>query len=187
VAAAAREACGETSFDVIVHSMAIGDYRVRAVSDAGHMAGNVLERLSVLACGDSSSPEEAVRDALVSPPDLREAKIPSDKENLIVVLEKTPKIISMFRELAPDAVIFGFKLLSNVSEDELLEAGHSLLRKNKCDFILANDMRTVGVEAGHEGYLISQDGSFERATGKEAIAALLVKRALEASCLTSLT
>ena len=171
-------ACGETAFDIIVHSMAIGDYQVRAVSDAGLMAGGVIERLSLLACGDSSSPEEAVRDALLSPPALNESKISSDKENLVVVLERAPKIIALLRGLAPGAVIVGFKLLSGAGDEELARAGHALLVKNDCDFVLANDMRTVRTDS-HEGLLVARDGSFERATGKGAIASLIVERALE--------
>lgn len=178
VEAAVRQACAETGFDVIIHSMAIGDYRVRAVSDAELMADGVIERLSVLACGDSSSPDEAVRDALLSPPGIRESKISSDKENLVIVLEKAPKIIALYRGLAPGAVIVGFKLLSNAEEGELVRAGLALLMKNDCDFVLANDISTV--RAGlHAGLLVCRDGTYERTSGKEGIAALIVKRVLE--------
>jgi len=117
-------------------------------------------------------------DALLSPPEIREAKISSDKENLIVVLERAPKIISLYRGLVPGAVIVGFKLLSDVSEEELVRAGHALLLKNDCDFVLANDLRTVR-SGNHEGLLIARDGTFERAAGKEGVAALIVRRALE--------
>ena len=166
------------SFDIIVHSMAIGDYYVKAVSDSQRMSGEIIKRLSYMACGDSSAPEEAIEDAILSPPQIVESKISSDKENLIVVLEKAPKIISMFRSFAPNAVIVGFKLLSDVEESELVRVGLALLKKNDCDYVLANDMRTV--QAGvHEGLLISQDGSFERATGKNAIAELISLRTIE--------
>ena len=166
------------TFDIIVHSMAIGDYYVKAVSDSQRVSGEIIKRLSYMACGDSSAPEEAIEDAILSPPPIVESKISSDKENLIVVLEKAPKIISMFRGFAPNAVIVGFKLLSNVEESELLSVGLALLKKNDCDYVLANDMRTV--QAGsHEGLLISEGGSFERAYGKDAIAELISTRTIE--------
>ena len=169
-------ACAGTEYDVIVHSMAIGDYQVRAVSDSAQMTTSVIERLSVLACGDSSSPEEAVRVALLSPPGIRENKISSDKEDLIVVLEKAPKIIALLRGLAPQAVIVGFKLLSGVSDEELVSAGLALLQKNDCDLVLANDMNTVMGDR-HEGLLIARDGTYERAIGKDDIAKLVCGRA----------
>ncbi|GHU67803.1 phosphopantothenate--cysteine ligase [Clostridia bacterium] len=169
----------ERSFDIIVHSMAVGDYRVRAVSDAEQVAGEAVKRLSYLTCGDSSSPEEAIAGALLEPPLIRESKISSDKENLVVVLEKSPKIIGMLRGLAPKAVIVGFKLLSEVDEEELLRVGLGLLQKNDCDFVLANDMRTVRSNR-QEGLLISADGSFERGYGKSGIADLIVMRTIAA-------
>ncbi|MCL2111171.1 MAG: hypothetical protein FWH32_02745 [Clostridiales bacterium] len=178
VEATVRQACAEREYDIVVHSMAIGDYRVRAVSDAGLMTGAVMERLSYLACGDSSSPEEAVRDALLSPPDIKAAKISSDKEDLVVVLERAPKIIALYRELAPRAVLVGFKLLSDASEDDLVSAACALLEKNGCDFVLANDMGTVRAGA-HEGLLVGRSGTCERAESKEGIAGLIVRHALE--------
>ena len=178
VRGAVMQACAETAFDVIIHSMAIGDYRVRAVSDAELMTRGVLERLSVLACGDSASPEEAVRGALLSPPQINESKISSEKENLVVVLEKAPKIIASLRGAAPGAVIVGFKLLSGADGEELARAGHALLLKNDCDFVFANDIETVRADR-HEGLLIARDGTYERAAGKEEIAALITRRALE--------
>jgi len=178
VGEAVRKACAETKFDVIVHSMAISDYRVRAVSDSALMTESVIERLSLLACGDSSSPEEAIRETLLSPPGISERKISSEKEDLVVVLEKAPKIIALFRGLAPNAVVVGFKLLSGAGEEELLRAGMALLEKNDCDFVFANDMETVLADR-HEGFLIARDGSFEGASGKDGIAALIVERATE--------
>jgi len=170
-------ACGDSSSP----EEAVTDERLSALAcgDSSSPEEAVTDALlSALACGDSSSPEEAVIDALLSPPEIREAKISSDKENLIVVLERAPKIISLYRGLAPGAVIVGFKLLSDVSEEELVRAGHALLLKNDCDFVLANDLRTVRSDC-HEGLLIARDGTFERAAGKEVIAALIVHRALD--------
>jgi len=175
--AEAERLAAETPYDIIIHSMAVGDYRVRAVTDAALLGSEVLERLSFIACGDSSSPEEAVADAILSPPQIKDAKISSDKENLIVVLEKAPKIIALLRGLAPKAVIIGFKLLADADAEELLRAGHALLVKNGCDFVFANDMNTVRSDR-HEGILIAPDRTAERAAGKGAIADLIVRRAL---------
>jgi phosphopantothenate-cysteine ligase len=173
VKAAVQKACAETAYDVIVHSMAIGDYCVRAVSDADLMAQELSRQLPEL-----SGDELSWKDALLSPPQIRAAKISSDKENLIVVLEKAPKIIALFRGLAPSAVIVGFKLLADVTEGDLVRVGYALLEKNDCDYVLANDMNTVRTNR-HEGLLIARDKAYERAYGKGDIAALIVRRALE--------
>ena len=146
---AVEKACAENDFDVIVHSMAISDYRVKAV-----------------------------RDSLFSAHDIRENKIPSDKEELIIVLEKAPKIIALLRGLAPNAVIVGFKLLSCASKEDLLRAGHVLLMKNDCDYVLANDMMAVK-DDGHEGFLIARDGTYEHTYGKDGIATLIVESTIK--------
>jgi phosphopantothenate-cysteine ligase len=75
-------------------------------------------------------------------------------------------------------VIVGFKLLSDTDEQTLVCVGRSLLEKNSCNFVLANDMKTVGGDR-HEGLLIARDGSYERAVCKEDIAVLIVKRVFE--------
>jgi phosphopantothenate-cysteine ligase len=68
-------------------------------------------------------------------------------------MEKTPKIISFLRGLAPQAVIVGFKLLDGVSETELLDAAAGVLEKNECDFVLANDARGITAD-GHSAILL---------------------------------
>jgi phosphopantothenate-cysteine ligase len=96
-------------------------------------------------------------------------KISSDLDDVLVVLERAPKVISMFRGLAPDAVIVGFKLLTDVSEDKLIRVGYGLLERNDCDYVLANDMKSLK-GGGHIGHLIARDGSHGTYDGKEAIA-----------------
>ena len=182
VGEAIRSACSTKEFDIIIHSMAISDYRVRKVSDSALMTAGILEKLSGIDCEDQLSLEKVILGAVQSPralnSDETSSKISSDKEDLIVVLEKSPKLIAMLRGLAPSATIVGFKLLSYVPEEELINVAMALLKKNELDFVLANDMRTVSTDS-HEGLLVSPDGSYERAVSKEAIADLIAKRTLE--------
>jgi phosphopantothenate-cysteine ligase len=93
----------------------------------------------------------------------------------VVVFEKTPKVMALFRDLLPGAVIVGFKLLVDASPDELMAAGLSTLKDNDCDYVFANDMQTVAAGAEkHEGILIGRDGKISSAKGKDAIAELIV-------------
>ena len=105
--------------------------------------------------------------------DLRDKynKIPSSAGDPIILLEPTPKIIPELRQLAPEAVIVGFKLLDEVEHKELLDVAKRLMEKNDCDFVLANDYSTVKEGAAqHVGHLMSRDGNVESFTGKPAIA-----------------
>ena len=105
--------------------------------------------------------------------DLRDKynKIPSSAGNPVILLEPTPKIIPELRQLAPEAVIVGFKLLDEVPQDELLSVAKKLMEKNDCDFVLANDYQTVqGGAQSHVGHLMSRGGKVETFTGKAEIA-----------------
>jgi phosphopantothenoylcysteine synthetase/decarboxylase len=98
-----------------------------------------------------------------------EGKISSEIEEFTLTFVKVPKIIGMFRELAPKAILVGFKLVSGLGEDELVNAGHDLLLKYDCNYVLANDAARID-PAGHKGWLIQRDKGFKIFTGKEAIA-----------------
>ena len=99
------------------------------------------------------------------------AKIPSSVGFPVIFLEPTPKIIPEFKQLAPDAILVGFKLLDEVSHEELMDVAKRLMEKNDCDFVLANDYQTVQEgPSKHIGHLMARDGSVESFTGKEAIA-----------------
>ena len=50
-----------------------------------------------------------------------------------------PKVISGIRQTSPDTLLIGFKLLSGVPHEELIDVGYRLLQKNDCDFVMAND------------------------------------------------
>jgi phosphopantothenate-cysteine ligase len=147
--AAVRKVCAENRIDAVVHSMAVSDYRVK----------NVTTATNVAAAGNIADAKD-VRDG---------GKISSDLDDVLVVLERAPKIISLYRSLAPNAVIVGFKLLTDVSEEKLIEVGYNLLKKNDCDYVLANDMKYLS-GGGHIGHLIARDGSYETYDGKTIIA-----------------
>jgi phosphopantothenate-cysteine ligase len=72
----------------------------------------------------------------------------------------------------------GFKLTSGLAEKETIQAGHSLLIKNDCDFVLANDTADLSPK-GHKGLLVKRDGSFEVYHGKAEIAENIARVTLE--------
>ena len=98
-----------------------------------------------------------------------QGKISSDADEITLTFAKVPKIIKLFRGLAPDAVIVGFKLVSGVSEGELVDTGHALLTKYDCDLVLANDAAQIDPN-NHKGWLIGRDKSYQIFTSKEEIA-----------------
>jgi phosphopantothenate-cysteine ligase len=193
---AVKKICGENKIDGVVHSMAVSDYRVKNVTTALNAGKAVADAIYIktkdslrdrlenyyfrapieVYFGSESGPdrpynaEGKIADMIRGAPGVREGgKISSDLSDVLVVLEKAPKIISLYRGLAPDATIIGFKLLTDVSESGLIRVGYSLLKKNDCDYVLANDMKYLR-EGRHIGHLIKKDGGYATYDGKDAIA-----------------
>ncbi|MCL2574482.1 MAG: phosphopantothenate--cysteine ligase [Defluviitaleaceae bacterium] len=149
VQSAIRDLFGKHSIDIIIHAMAISDYRVRSV-----------------ATPDGISLEMA------------DGKISSEHDEIIIRLEKAPKIIGMLRGLSPKAIIVGFKLLSNVPRGTLLDVGYALLMKNDCDFVLANDATKIAGDM-HKGFLIGKNREFSEYDTKADIARAIVEVTLK--------
>lgn len=101
------------SFDAVIHSMAVSDYRIQSIQDS---QGEVLQS----------------------------AKLSSDYEQLTIHLERTPKIIQQIKQWQPTTFLVGFKLLSNASQEELIEAAVQQEQKAHSDLVIANDMQKVG-------------------------------------------
>lgn len=82
----------------------------------------------------------AVSDYIVK--DAVTGKISSDNDDLTITLTKAEKVISKFRELALNSIIYGFKLLVSPSEDEVIKAVKKVL-KNGADFVVYNDLNEL--------------------------------------------
>ncbi len=156
--------------DAVIHSMAVSDYKINCVTTPDLVTEHVAEKFrdSKIALSREQW-RTVIQEAFAAQPIGTEQKISSDLEHPVLVLEKTPKIINMIKKISPNTILIGFKLLSGVSKDKLIETAYSLLLKNKCDFVLAND--TASMKNGnHVGYLIDSEADFVRFSGKEQIA-----------------
>ncbi len=162
----------EQSFDAVIHSMAVSDYSVKfsvtSYELADYLTNSLLKmdnqpvsREQLLTQINLALSEYAVNQA--------PAKISSEIENLYLCLEKTPKVIKIFKELQPDTVLVGFKLLANVNEEVLLNAAKNLMHTNHCDYVLANDKRDIN-SGHHAGILIGTDRIVGRFNTKQEIA-----------------
>jgi phosphopantothenate-cysteine ligase len=169
---AVRELLRAHRVDAIIHSMAVSDYRVRTVTTPARIA-------EAAAAGDPASLRDSLLKAIDRVPSLgQDAKISSDENRLVIVLEPTPKIISLFHILAPHALLVGFKLLDHVPHETLIDTAHRLLKQNHCAYVLANDVRDIH-EDNHTAYLVDGDRRLERFGNKGEIARGITERVLK--------
>lgn len=109
----------QEQIDGIVHAMAVSDYTVNTVTSTERLTQRItalssksIEFESVGKIGLTQWVSGLLHD---DDAPTKQSKISSDWEDLIVVMRKTPKVISLLRALNPNAVLVGFKLLSGVS------------------------------------------------------------------------
>lgn len=138
--------------DVLIHAMAVSDYT------PVYMTG--LE-------------------AVAASPDMTEflnktnseSKISSQDDVQVLFLKKTPKVISLIKKWNPAIRLIGFKLLVNVTKEELLKTARASLIKNQAEIIVANDLTEISNQE-HRAYLVGKD-TVTQAQSKEEIAQLL--------------
>lgn len=139
--------------DAVIHAMAVSDYTVKQVTT-----------LSAIRSGGEDRPDQVSAGG----------KISSEIDDLVIVLKKTPKVIGEIKKLQKDTLLVGFKLLTNVKKDVLIDTAYKLLQKNGCSLVLANDLTEITGDQ-HVGYLISQNGDYEKFNTKKEIAEAIVK------------
>lgn len=150
------------SIDYFIHSMAVSDYTTDYVTCLNRIKESLI---------NNSNIDEALSNIEV----ISGNKISSYEDNLVIVLKPTPKIISIIKDISPSTYLVGFKLLDGVSKDELIEVAKKLRDKNKCDLVIANDLKTIR-NGNHNAYIIDRDDNITEANGKDEIAKTLVRR-----------
>ena len=102
----------------------------------------------------------------------QEAKISSREEYQVLFLKKNPKIISFVKEWNPAIQLIGFKLLVDVSSEELIQVAHESLVKNHASMIVANDLTKIQ-KGQHQAYLVTDNQVLEASTKTEIAEAIL--------------
>ena len=135
------------SYDVVIHSAAVADYKpeysFRMEDMAKEIAEYVLDNAREINEAFTGIDVEKAIFNILTNPNCKvndSTKISSCEPNLTVKLGLTPKIIESLRKWFPDAYICGFKLLENVSEEELVKAAMKQIKKCKTNLVFANDL-----------------------------------------------
>ncbi len=80
----------------------------------------------------------AVSDYIV---DKVEGKISSNEDELIIKLKKAEKVLPSFKVIAPNTLVFGFKLLASPTEEQKFEAINKQLKY--VDYVVYNDIDLI--------------------------------------------
>lgn len=153
----------EQKIDWFIHSMAVSDYYVSAVTTAKMLAEEIADNIE-----NHSTPFEQT---IKNPENTLDNsdKLSSSEDNLVLVLKQTPKVIGSIKKQSPETHLIGFKLLENVTTEELIQTAAKLRDKNNCDYVIANDLTNIK-KGTHKAHVLSKDGSVHTVFGKTQIA-----------------
>ncbi len=172
----------KATVDIIVHSMAVSDYRVKLVTSCSKVADSIYKckQYNSFDSLNEENAESFTSDIFENSKIMlnNRGKISSDINNMILVMERTPKIISLFHEYSPKSILVGFKLLDSVSREALINAALNVMEKNKCSLVLANDLSNID-DKHHTGYLVTKSGHYEMYNTKLEIASAIVKETIK--------
>lgn len=157
----ALKAAAETgiTYDAVIHSSAVGDYKPEFSFRMEDMAEELANALVLGECSDKAAIEQKILSIMTDPKCKvnDDSKISSYEPHLTVKLTLTTKLISNLRNWFPESLLIGFKLLDNVPKEHLFEIAQKLCIKNKMDLILANDLTDLN-QGDTCRYVVNQDG-----------------------------
>lgn len=166
-----EELLNKVHIDYFIHSMAISDFTPKMIVDVNDLVQELYEKVMKIKENSNEAIMKAEIDSIIRNPRYainRQQKV-SSKADVMMLLEKTPKIISLVKDKNKQTYLVGFKLLRNVEEAQLIEAANKLTRDNGCDLVLANDLQYI-IDGEHIGLLIKSGKVINRFNGKQSIA-----------------
>ncbi|AIY78202.1 hypothetical protein CN324_09715 [Bacillus anthracis] len=98
----------------------------------------------------------------------------------IIHFQKAPKVLKQIKQWDSETVLVGFKLESDVNEEELFERAKNRMEEAKASVMIANSPHSL-YSRGAIHYVIGQDGKGKLCNGKDETAKEIVKR-LEVLC-----
>lgn len=76
------------------------------------------------------------------PTKFNKSKIKSTSKQMIVKLQRAPKIIDQIKKIQKDVFLVGFKAETNITKINLIKIARKKLQETKADMIIANDIGT---------------------------------------------
>lgn len=166
----------KNTYDAVIHSMAVSDF----TPTNSYSIEAFTEKLNQLI--ETNRPPlttNQLAQLAESLSETTESKISSKTDYLFLAMKKNPKVIQLIKQIQPDTILVSFKLLVDVTQDELFKVATESMLKNNGDFVLANDLQSITANQ-HIGYLLNKKGELVgQASTKEAIASLILAKLSE--------
>lgn len=133
---------------VIVHAMAISDFNIKGTNTIEGVADVIYSNL------DKIETKDDIVKLINSNVKLTD-KLSSSSDQL-VVMEQAIKVIDQIKKINSNCKLIGFKLLSNVSDEQLISVATGILNRANCDYVVANIKEQVTTES-HRAIIVGDD------------------------------
>ncbi len=152
--------------DICIHAMAVRDFNFGGILKINQVVDTLLaESKNELKRTDI---ETIIADNIVFPEKL------SSAEKQLIIMEPGIKVVDEIKKINPSVKLVSFKLLSNVSEDELVQVAKNQLKRTKSQLVVANLMENVSNDA-HKALLINENEIIGKCYEKKAIVDQVIK------------
>ncbi len=153
-----------TDDSIIIHAMAISDFEYAGNIGLNELAKQIYGQLARIT---SRSDVLKLIEQNLQVNDKLESK-----QDQILALRRAPKIIDEIKKINRNCKLVGFKLLSNVEQNELLQVARTIQKRTNADYIVANLKEQVG-KTNHQATIINNEQEYVVNT-KEEIAEQIV-------------
>lgn len=162
---AIKDLLSKVQMDVIIHLMAISDYQIQSAIDINTYANQLLGYIHQ---SPTLNQEDLVK-WLATHSNSEYTTKHSSKNGLMVTLTPTPKISELIRILNPSAKLITFKLLSHVTEENLIQVASAQEERYGCHMVVANDLKNIR-DQEHKALIIQKGTVIARPNTKREIA-----------------
>lgn len=150
---------GELTDDtVVIHAMAISDFSFSGNIKINDLANSIYSQI----------------DKIKNPDDIKEiiennvsltSKL-SSKDDQVLLLKQEIKVIDQIKKINESCKLIGFKLLSEVSIEQLIAVANDILKRANCDYVVANRKEDITKDK-HQALIIGNDVQYDVESKKE--------------------
>ncbi len=143
----------------VIHAMAVSDFHFGGQINIDQLVSEILDNKNNLT--------KTSLNKIIDNNTLKTNKL-SSKSDVLFQMKRNPKVISNIKIYNPKAKLVGFKLLSNVTNEELFKVALEQKLKNNCDIVIANKLEDLKNE--HIAYVISGENNKIKCLNNKEIA-----------------
>jgi len=95
-------------------------------------------------------------------------------DKIFIKLVKTLHFIDFIKKVQPSVTLISFKLLDNVTEDELISVAKNQLKRTNSSLVIANDLKNIDKNnINHKALMITNKDEVDRVETKKEISSYI--------------